>query len=74
MTDLVKCLQIENDSFRRLHKDNINYQDALQARNKNLQREIELLHNDLKAFQAMKDELAKVKEHLERITSLRVGD
>jgi hypothetical protein len=44
----VKCLEIENESFRRLHKDNINFQDAQQLRAKNYHKEIELLQDTLK--------------------------
>jgi len=50
----VKCLEIENESFRRLHKDNINYQDALQLRIKNYQKEIEILQNKIKELEQKK--------------------
>jgi hypothetical protein len=46
-----KCLEIENDSFHRLHKDNINYQDAQQLRMKNYQAEIEILQRKLKELE-----------------------
>jgi hypothetical protein len=59
----LECLELENESFRRLHADNIRYQDALQSRNKVYQQEIELLHKELRALRDWKiDALKKFKE------------
>jgi hypothetical protein len=64
----VKCLEIENESFRRLHKDNINFQDAQQLRAKNYHKEIELLQDTLKVqrkklSQEFYDKLALILIH-----------
>lgn len=52
----LKCLEIENERFHRLHKDNINYQDAQQLRIKNYQQEIEILHKKIKELEGVNDD------------------
>lgn len=43
-----KCLEIYNESMVRLHKDNVNFQDAQQVRIKTYQKEIETLQAKIK--------------------------
>ena len=45
---LIECLQIENDSFKRLHKDNIRFQESLIIRGTRYQEEIEVLQSKLR--------------------------